>query len=123
MIYESDADGNLTPVREYTTEYRRQIESDIADAAVDYIKRQAAAGTPFFLYVGWTHTHYPSLTAPEFTGKSTHRYGDAMMELDHRTGQVLQAIEDAGDRGRHHRPVAERQRRLAGRGAMAGQGR
>ncbi len=95
-IYESDARGDLKPVREYTTEYRRQIESDIADAAVDYIKRQSAAGKPFFLYVGWTHTHYPSLTAPEFTGKSTHRYGDAMMELDHRTGQVLQALEDAG---------------------------
>ena len=95
-IYESNADGNLTPVREYTLEYRRKIESDIADAAVEYITRQAASGTPFFLYVGWTHTHYPSLTAPEFTGKSTHRYGDAMMELDHRTGQVLQAIEDAG---------------------------
>ncbi|AXI55499.1 steryl-sulfatase [Sulfitobacter sp. JL08] len=95
-IYESDGQGNLTPVREYTLEYRRQIESDIADAAVNYIARQAAAETPFFLYIGWTHTHYPSLTAPEFTGKSTHRYGDAMMELDHRTGQVLQAIEDAG---------------------------
>jgi arylsulfatase len=95
-IYESDARGDLKPVREYTTEYRRQIESDIADAAVDYIKRQSATGKPFFLYVGWTHTHYPSLTAPEFTGKSTHRYGDAMMELDHRTGQVLQALEDAG---------------------------
>ena len=95
-IYESDARGDLKPVREYTTEYRRQIESDIADAAVDYINRQSAAGKPFFLYVGWTHTHYPSLTAPEFTGKSTHRYGDAMMELDHRTGQVLQALEDAG---------------------------
>ena len=95
-IYQSDADGNLEAVREYTTEYRRQIEGDIARASVDYIKRQAAADRPFFLYVGWTHTHYPSLTAPEFTGKSTHRYGDALMELDHRTGQVLDAIAQAG---------------------------
>jgi arylsulfatase len=95
-IFESDADGNLARVREYTTEYRRQIEGDIASASVDYIKRKAAASEPFFLYVGWTHTHYPNLTAPEFTGKSSHRYGDAMMELDHRTGQVLEAIKQAG---------------------------
>jgi arylsulfatase len=95
-IYESDSEGNLKRVREYTTEYRREIEGDIAKASVDYIKRQSQQSEPFFLYVGWTHTHYPSLTAAEFTGKSTHRYGDAMMELDYRTGQVLDAIAEAG---------------------------
>ena len=95
-IYESDSTGSLSRVREYTTEYRHQVEGDIATASVDYIKRQAQRSEPFFLYVGWTHTHYPSLTAPEFTGKSTHRYGDAMMELDYRTGQVLDAITEAG---------------------------
>ena len=52
---------------------------------------------PFFLYVGFTHTHYPTLAAPEFAGKSRIGvYGDAIMELDHRTGQVLDAIEAAG---------------------------
>ena len=95
-IYESDAKGHLKPVREYTVDYRRQIEGDITQASVDYIKRQAKESKPFFLYVGWTHTHYPSVTAPEFTGKSSHRYGDAMMELDYRTGQVLDAIKQAG---------------------------
>jgi arylsulfatase A-like enzyme len=95
-IFESHADGNLKPVREYSVEYRRQIEGDIAAASADYVKRKAAASEPFFLYVGWTHTHYPSLTAAAFTGKSTHRYGNAMMELDHRTGQVLDAIKEAG---------------------------
>jgi len=95
-IYESDSEGKLRRVREYTTEYRRQVEADIAKYSVDYIKSHAQRSEPFFLYVGWTHTHYPSLTAPEFTGKSTHRYGDAMMELDYRTGQVLDAIAEAG---------------------------
>ena len=95
-IYESDAKGDLKAVREYTVDYRRQIEGDIAMASVDYIQRQAKGAKPFFLYVGWTHTHYPSLTSPEFTGKSSHRYGDALMELDYRTGQVLDAIKQAG---------------------------
>ena len=37
------------------------------------------------------------MTAPEFAGKSRFGpYGDAVMELDHRTGQVLDAIKAAG---------------------------
>jgi arylsulfatase len=96
-IWESEANGNLKKVRPYTPEYRRQVEGDIAKASVEFIERQAKAKQPFFLYVGWTHTHYPTLPAPEFTGKSRiGAYGDAVMELDHRTGQVLDAIKAAG---------------------------
>ena len=96
MIYESDASGALQAKKEYTVDYRRQVEGDIANASVDYIKRHAGGDKPFFLYVGWTHSHYPSVTPPEFTGKSSHAYGDLIMELDFRTGQVLDAIEEAG---------------------------
>jgi arylsulfatase len=96
-VWEGDSGGSLKKVRPYTVEYRRQIEGDIATAAVDFIQRQARAQQPFFLYIGWTHAHYPTLPAPEFTGKSRiGAYGDAMMELDHRTGQVLDALNAAG---------------------------
>ena len=96
-IWESEPNGNLKKVRPYTLEYRRQVEGDIAAASVKYIQQQAAAKKPFFLFVGWTHTHYPSEAAPEFTGKShIGPYGDAMMELDYRTGQVLDALKAAG---------------------------
>ena len=96
-IWEGDAGGSLRKVRPYTLEYRRQVEGDIAKASVDFIQRQAKAKQPFFLYVGWTQTHYPTLSAPEFTGKSRiGPYGDAIMELDYRTGQVLDAIKAAG---------------------------
>ena len=96
-IYESDADGNLKAVREYTVEYRHQVEGDIAAASVEFIQRQAKANKPFFMFIGWTHSHYPSVVPPEFEGKSSiGPYGDAIMELDYRTGQVLDAIEAAG---------------------------
>jgi arylsulfatase A-like enzyme len=88
-IFESDANGNLTKVRPYTVEYRRQVEGDIAKASVDYIERHAKGKTPFLLYIGFTHTHYPSLVPPEFAGKSRiGPYGDAVMELElpHRRG-------------------------------------
>ena len=96
-IYESDEKGKLKAVREYTVDYRRQVEGDIAKASVEFIKRQAKADKPFFMMIGWTHSHYPSVTPPEFSGKSSSGpYGDAIMELDHRTGEVLAAIKDAG---------------------------
>ncbi len=96
-IWESEANGTLKKVRPYTVDYRRQVEGDIAGASVEYIQRQAKAKQPFFLIVGFTHTHSPSVTPPEFSGKSRiGPYGDAVMELDFRTGQVLDAIKAGG---------------------------
>ena len=96
-IWESDANGNLKKVRSYNFEYRAQVEKDIAAVSVDFIQRQAKAKKPFFLYVGFTNTHYPLHPAPEFAGKSRiGPYGDAIMELDYRTGQVLDAIKASG---------------------------
>lgn len=96
-IWESEPNGNLKKVRPYTVDYRRQVEGDITKASVEFIERHAKAKQPFFFYVGFTHSHYPSRSAPEFTGKSRiGNYGDAIMELDYRTGQVLDAIKAAG---------------------------
>ncbi len=96
-IFESDKNGDLKAVREYTVEYRHQVEGDIATASVEFIERQAKAKKPFFMMIGWTHSHYPSVTAPEFAGKSRiGPYGDAILELDHSTGRVLAALEKAG---------------------------
>ena len=95
-IWEGTSDGDLKVVREYTVEYRKQVEGDIADASVDYINRMSKEDEPFFLYVGWSHAHYPNYVPEEFEGKASHPYGDAIMELDYRTGEVLDAIEKAG---------------------------
>ena len=96
-IWESDATGTLKKVRPYSVENRGQVEGEIAKASVEFIERRAKAKQPFFLQVGFTYSHYPLRTAPEFTGKSRiGPYGDAIMELDYRTGQILDAITAAG---------------------------
>ena len=57
----------------------------------------ADSDTPFFLFVAWTRPHYPNFTSPEFEGASRIGvYGDSLMELDHNTGRVLDAIDEAG---------------------------
>lgn len=96
-IWEGDSKNGLKPVREYTIEYRKQIEGDIAKASIDFINKLSKKKQPFFLYVGFTNSHYPSVTAPEFENKSpAGPYGDAIMELDYRTGEILDAIKAAG---------------------------
>ncbi|MBX2851238.1 MAG: sulfatase-like hydrolase/transferase [Phycisphaeraceae bacterium] len=55
---------------------------------------------PFFLYVPWTAPHFPADPHPDWAGKSgtnkSAKYTDTVEELDHRIGQVLDALEKAG---------------------------
>jgi len=96
-VWDSDANGVMKKTRPYTVDYRAQIEGDVTNASVDFINRKAKGDQPFFLYVGFTYTHYPIRTAPEFVGKSRiGPYGDAIMELDYRTGQILDALKASG---------------------------
>jgi len=96
-IWESKDDGSLEAIRPYDLEYRRHIESDIADAATSFIAEKANGDDPFFLYVGWSHVHYPEGANADFIGRSSSGpYGDMLMEHDHRVGQVVAAVEAAG---------------------------
>jgi arylsulfatase len=98
QIVEANGPGaELRVLRPYNFEYRKQIEGDIAEASTKYIEKQAKSGNPFFLQIGWTRPHFPNDTEAEFKGKSgVNKYGDSVVELDHRTGEVLDAIRDAG---------------------------
>ncbi len=66
---------------------------------VDFIKTQAAAKKPFFVYLGYSEMHPPIQCNPEFVGTSPDRggmYSDCIAEMDHRVGQVLDGIKEAG---------------------------
>jgi arylsulfatase len=97
MILEADGPGEPKVVREYSHEYRREIENDITKKAVEYINNTAKKDNPFFLMVGFTRPHYPNDVTAERQGKSgVGKYGDSVNELDFLTGKILKAIEDAG---------------------------
>ncbi|MEF2977252.1 arylsulfatase [Subtercola sp. YIM 133946] len=97
QIWEGVAGSELTPVSDFTTETRPYLDENITNATVEFIERNAATGTPFFTYVGFTQIHPPVLNHPDFTGKSGGGvYSDTLAELDFRTGQILDALERAG---------------------------
>jgi arylsulfatase len=61
------------------------------------MKREHAAGKPFFLYLPFSMGHAPNLPSKAFAGKSRiGNYGDKMMEGDFHVGQVLDALKDLG---------------------------
>src|SRR5262249_44531998 len=75
----------------------RTRKPEIPSRAVDFIKRNANATKPFFAYVSFSLVHFPTLPNPEFAGKTGNGdWADCLAEMDYRTGQILDAIKEAG---------------------------
>ena len=67
------------------------------DEAVSFIEDTADSNEPFFLYFAHHIVHTPHVPSGDFVGTSDNgAYGDAIQEMDHSTGRILQALEDAG---------------------------
>lgn len=65
------------------------------EKAVAYIREHRDG--PFFLMVSLTAPHTPIAPTAEFEGRSrAGRYGDFVEEMDHRIGEMLAALRDAG---------------------------
>jgi arylsulfatase len=76
---------------------RRNMEKEITAHAVEFIKRNAKTGKPFFAYVSFSLVHMPTLPNMEFAGKTGNGdWADCLAEMDYRTGQILDAIKEAG---------------------------
>jgi arylsulfatase len=81
----------------YDLEMRRRIDADLTSMAIDFCKRKAKTGSPFFAYVPLTQLHYPTLPNRDFEGiTKAGDFADSMVEMDHRVGQILDAIEEIG---------------------------
>ncbi|MGO8983158.1 MAG: sulfatase-like hydrolase/transferase, partial [Terriglobales bacterium] len=92
-IVEQKGSGPLQRIKPFTCEVRAEIDNDLTDRALDFMKRQATAGKPFFLYLPFSMGHVPNYPSKQFAGKSRiGNYGDKMMEGDYHVGQVLDAL-------------------------------
>jgi arylsulfatase len=84
-------------VRPYRLDYRPLIDRDLTDRAISFMKRQARAGKPFFVYLPYTATHFPTMPHPDFVNRSGKGpWGDLLMQIDSYTGELLDAIEELG---------------------------
>jgi len=94
-IEEQKAGGPMQRVKPFTAEVRAEIDNDLTDRSIAFMKEQHAAGKPFFLYLPFSMGHEPNYPSKQFAGKSRiGNYGDKMMEGDYHVGQVLDALKE-----------------------------
>lgn len=73
------------------------IDDETSAAAIDFIKRQVAAGKPFFCWWNGTRMHFRTHVKAEHRGISGQdEYSDGMVEHDMTVGQLLKALDDLG---------------------------
>jgi arylsulfatase A-like enzyme len=99
QIWEGKKGGTQTAVRELNMEVRPLLDELIVGKAVDFIKREAAADKPFYTYIALSHMHPPEKVHPDFDQTSPTRlgeYADMIAEMDHRVGQIVDCVEEAG---------------------------
>ena len=81
----------------YDLDMRRRIDSDLTERTIAYIRERASGTKPFFAYVPLTQLHYPTIPHPDFAGRTgAGDFADSMVEMDHRVGQIADAIDAAG---------------------------
>jgi len=96
-IVEAKRGEPLKQVKPYTAEVRREIDWELVDHGIDFMKRQKAAGRPFFLYLPISRTHFPNLPSKRFEGQSRiGQFGDSLMEGDAIVGAMLDALKALG---------------------------
>jgi arylsulfatase A-like enzyme len=96
-IWEGTAGKPATAVSEYDVTNRPLIDEWLTRRACSFLADRGADREPFFLYVPLTQVHHPAIPRPEFAGASKNSaFADCMIDFDHRTGRILDALDDAG---------------------------
>jgi arylsulfatase A-like enzyme len=97
QIVEARAGEPLQTVKPFTPEVRANIDYELVDKSIEFMRRQKAAGKPFFLYLPFSMGHVPNLPSQQFKGKSRiGDYGDKLMEGDYHVGRILDTLKELG---------------------------
>ncbi len=84
-------------VRPYQLDYRPLIDRDLTDRAKDFMERSVKNNKPFFLYLPYTATHFPTMPHPDFKGKSGNgAWADLLMQIDSYLGELQAKIDELG---------------------------
>lgn len=84
-------------VRPYRLDYRPLIDRDLTDKAMDFMESQTKAKKPFFVYLPYTATHFPTMPHPDYEGKTGNgAWADQLKQIDDYTGELLDKIDELG---------------------------
>ena len=102
-VIRSWADGDGTQRIEntgpLTKERMKTCDEEFRDAALDFIRRQNDADTPFFVWFNTTHMHFRTHVKPESKGQAGRwqsEYHDVMIDHDKAIGVLLDLVDELG---------------------------
>ncbi|MEW5684027.1 MAG: sulfatase-like hydrolase/transferase [Pseudomonadota bacterium] len=97
-IVEGQRGEAAKPAYAINMETIRLVDEKLTQRATDIIARAPATKQPFFLYLATRGAHNDNYPHPDFRGKSPAKYPykDVIQELDHRVGQVVEALRRSG---------------------------
>jgi arylsulfatase len=97
--YVMSAEKGKSPkkVRPYRLDYRPLIDRDLTDKAKDFMEESVKSDKPFFVYLPYTATHFPTMPHPGFKGKSGNgAWADLILQVDGYLGELQDKIDDLG---------------------------
>lgn len=98
-VLRATAGGEIEDTGPLTAKRMETIDDETTAAAIDFMKRQHDAGTPFFTWMNTTRMHVFTHVRPEMRGRSGmpgNDYADGMIEHDGDVGDLLKALDDMG---------------------------
>ena len=97
FVMEATKGNTPKKVRPYRLDYRALIDRDLTDKAMDFMERQVGAKKPFFVYLPYTATHFPTMPHPDYEGKTGNgAWADLLLQIDNYTGELLDKIDELG---------------------------
>ncbi|ABG30236.1 arylsulfatase [Roseobacter denitrificans] len=102
-VIRSSADGEIEDTGPLTKKRMETVDDETVAAAIDFIKRKEAEGTPWFLWWSGTRMHFRThvsdgrqQAANELVGKPVDEYTAGMIEHDMHIGQFLDVLDELG---------------------------
>jgi arylsulfatase A-like enzyme len=97
MVEIRRGEADVTEGQQLTLEVRRDCDREYLRRAEAFIRAQADAGSPFFVYFNHSLMHMPVIPRPEFNGRSGQgEWADALLELDADFGTLLDLLTELG---------------------------
>ena len=96
-VIHSTSDGKVEDTGPLTTKRMETVDDETEQHAMDYIRKQVNAKTPFFVWMNFTRMHVFTHVRPEYRGKSGmpgNEYADGMWEHDQDVGKLLKLLDD-----------------------------
>ena len=99
-VLKATSDGKIQDTGPLTKKRMETIDDETTGAAIDYMKKQAQAKKPFFVWMNFTRMHVFTHVRQDYRGKAGlgpgHEYADGMWEMDQNVGKLLKSLDDAG---------------------------